>query len=264
MYQAYWGLKQTPFVCLAGSGPTAPSPVHAEALARLAFLVENGGRLGLLLGAAGSGKSSLLAQFVLGQRKQGTASALISGTGSLPGDVLLELARQWGCNPEPSESTGQLWQRVADRLAELQLEAAPALIALDDADAASSDVHLLLLRLLSLPDMRLTIIAAAHPESLHRLDGRLTEQAGLRIDLGQWNEQETRDYVALSLREAGRLQPAFADQAVRRLFELSGGVPRKVNQLAQLALVAGAGQNLIQIDDETILSVFDELSTSFH
>ena len=35
-----------------------------------------------------------------------------------------------------------------------------------------------------------------------------------------------------------------------------------MNQLAQLALVAGAGQNLAQIDEQTVLAVHEELSAA--
>lgn len=265
MYQAYWGLKQSPFVAAQGIGAQASavlsrSPGHSEALARLAFLVESHGRLGLLLGSGGSGKSLVLAEFAREQRKVGACTALIGATGYQPREFLFDLVSQWGCNPAPDEETFQLWQSAARRLAELALEQVPARILIDDCDAASAEVHGLLTRLLSVPEANLTIVAAAHPESLGRLGSRLVDQAALRIDLSIWTEQETRQYLSSSLLEAGRLQPAFADQAVRRLFELSGGVPRKVNQLAELALVAGAGENLEQIDDETINAVFDELS----
>ena len=47
--------------------------------------------------------------------------------------------------------------------------------------------------------------------------------------------------------------------ATRRLFQLSGGAPRKVNQLAQLALLAGASQKLIQVDEATIEAVQEEI-----
>jgi hypothetical protein len=43
---------------------------------------------------------------------------------------------------------------------------------------------------------------------------------------------------------------------------MSGGAPRKVNQLAQLALLAGASQKLIQIDEATIEAVQEELSAA--
>jgi hypothetical protein len=43
------------------------------------------------------------------------------------------------------------------------------------------------------------------------------------------------------------------------LHELGGGIPRRVKQLADLALLAGAGQNLVQIEAETIEASFREL-----
>ena len=78
--------------------------------------------------------------------------------------------------------------------------------------------------------------------------------------MNAWDEDETREYLTTSLAAAGRVQAAFDDSAARRLYQLSGGTPRKVNQLAQLALLAGAGEKLVQIGEETISSVHEELS----
>ena len=43
------------------------------------------------------------------------------------------------------------------------------------------------------------------------------------------------------------------------MHELTGGIPRRVKQLADLALLAGAGRNLVQIEPDTIDSVYHEL-----
>jgi type II secretory pathway predicted ATPase ExeA len=88
----------------------------------------------------------------------------------------------------------------------------------------------------------------------------LIDQAALRIDLSPWTEGETCAYLDTTVAKAGRTQPAFDNEAVRRLFQLSGGAPRRVNQLAQLALVAGAAQRLTQVDAATIEAVEEELS----
>jgi general secretion pathway protein A len=115
-------------------------------------------------------------------------------------------------------------------------------------------------RLLALPVAPLTVVAAARPESARRIGQRLLDHVALRIDLAPWNEDETRHYLHTSLAAAGRQQPAFNEAAERRLFELSRGAPRRVNQLAQLALLAGAGQKLVQVDAATIDAVEEELS----
>src|SRR5438046_1478571 len=163
MYQAYWGLQTAAFTAAAARKSLAASPVHAEALARLDFLCDSGCSFGLLIGAAGSGKSTVLTAFASQAVRRGKLVAL--------------------------------------------------------ANAAASDELALLTSLAT----------------------------GLQVQVGA---------------SAGRIQPAFTTDGARRLFELSGGAPRKVNQLAQLALLAGAAQSLVQIDAETIQAVDEELTAA--
>jgi type II secretory pathway predicted ATPase ExeA len=165
-----------------------------------------------------------------------------------------------GLKANSEGGAGQLFRGIADRLEEAKLENVSAVLLLDDLDRAAAKTLLLVERLLAIADVPLTIVGAAKPETARRIGQRLLGQATLRIDLHPWNEEETREYLTNSLSSAGRLQPAFDEAATRRLFELSGGAPRKVNQLAQLALLAGVGEKLTQIDVETIEAVREELS----
>jgi general secretion pathway protein A len=262
MYQAYWGLSHSPFTPAASRQLVDQHPLTSEALARLDFLVENRSRFGLLVGPAGSGKSLVLAEFTRRQRAAGAAVALISARGLTPSDILLELTADWGTAPSSLADAGSLWRLAVDRLAELRLEQVPAVAAIDDLDGASSEVRLLVDRLLHLADCDLTVVAAANDDSLMRLGMRLLDLTELRIELTLWTAAETGAYLKASLQAAGRERPAFAERAVERLFQLSGGTPRRVGQLAQLALVAGAGQSLTQIDEQTVLAVHDELSAA--
>ena len=258
MYQAYWGLTQSPF-SHPGGALVEQSPQHAEALARLAFLTEHQSRLGFLSGPAGSGKSLVLAQFARTQRAAGAAVAETCAAALPARELLWEIASQWGANPADGDDTGRLWRLATDRLAELRLEQVPALLLVDDVDAAAGETVRLVQRLVHVPDAALTIVAAARELPYSSQKQWLHELAELRIELALWSEEETRNYVQATLARAGRGQPAFATGAVSRLFELSAGVPRRVNQLARLALVAGAGQNLEQVDERTVEAVHEEL-----
>ena len=51
-------------------------------------------------------------------------------------------------------------------------------------------------------------------------------------------------------------------RAITCLHELTDGVPRRVRQLAELALLAGAGQELELIHEDTVNAVNDELSVA--
>ena len=86
--------------------------------------------------------------------------------------------------------------------------------------------------------------------------------ADLRIDIEPWGRDETEKYLRASLAQAGCRTAVFAEPALARLQELSHGIPRRINQLADLALLAGAGQDLPQIGPEVVESAYRELSVA--
>jgi general secretion pathway protein A len=90
---------------------------------------------------------------------------------------------------------------------------------------------------------------------------RLLQLADVRIDLEPWEPVDTIEFINAALEHAGRTSPAFTDEAMHHLHDLCGGIPRRVNQLANLALLAGAGRKLSQIDTDTVESVYHELGT---
>jgi type II secretory pathway predicted ATPase ExeA len=105
----------------------------------------------------------------------------------------------------------------------------------------------------------LTIVLAA--ERADRLPGRLLELADLRIDLEPWEPADTSHYVSKALERAGATSEIFTDDALRHLHDRCQGVPRRVIQLASLALLAGAGQQANQIDAEIVARANHELGT---
>jgi general secretion pathway protein A len=257
MYQGYWGLKHSPFAGTPAREALMASPVHAEALARLDFVSSRRGALGLLLGAAGSGKSALLTQFVERATRSGTLVCALDATGA--DECLLTSTLSLGLQIEPAAEASSTWQCVLGRLDELCYEGLSAVLILDNLDRATSSGLAVVERLLSLSQAPLTVIGAARPETVQQVGQRLLDQVALRIDLTPWSEEETCGYLESALAAAGRSERAFKPAAVRRLVELSGGAPRRVNQLAELALLAGAGQQLREIDTETIDAVEQEL-----
>jgi general secretion pathway protein A len=260
MYDAYWGLQRPVFTPAAVRQSLASSPVHAEALARLEFLCESRSPFGLLLGPPGSGKSIVLAEFAGRVARAGALVAFASAAAADELSLLVPLAT--GLQIPPNGDARLLWQQIADRFEEIKLEGLSAVVLIDDLDRAPAGVLLLVERLLAAGGSALTVVATARAETAKKIGSRLSDLAALRIDLATWNETETGEYLASTLSSAGRQQPAFNEAATRRLFELSGGAPRKVNQLAQLALLAGASQKLIQIDEATIEAVQEELSVA--
>jgi general secretion pathway protein A len=263
MYQSHWGLGAAPFRNRLDPGFFFESPTHEEGLARLHFLVEQHRRLGLLMGGAGSGKSLLLEVFAGEMRQMGFPVASFSLLGVQRAELFREMAVQFGLNPGRALGLPDLWRMVLDRIREYRYQELTTVVLLDDADQASQPAVVQLTRLAQhdlSPGSRLTLVLAGRQERMGRLGETLLELAELRIDLEDWQAEETEKYVANCLARAGREQPLFDKTAIRRLHELTQGVPRRISQLADMVLAAGAGQNLDQIDASTIDSVYHELS----
>lgn len=262
MYQAHWGLDDTPFKTRLDPRFFYQSPTHEEALARLHFLVEQERRLGLLMGGEGSGKSFLLEIFAAEMRKAGHAVACFNLLGVQPTEFLWLLASEFRLNAERELPIPLLWRMVTDRLAEYRYQQLKAVVLLDDADRASPEVLTQVARLAQAdlsPDSQMTIVLTGRPRHIGRLSESLLERAELRIDLDPWQPDDTEDFLVSLLAQAGRKEPVFAPPAVTRLHELAQGIPRRISQLADLALLAGAGRNLDQIDVDTVESVYHEL-----
>lgn len=262
MYHAHWGLSESPFQSRLDPTGFYQSPTHEEALARLHFLVEQRRRLGLLMGSAGSGKSFVLEVFAGHLRRAGRPTAKLSLAGLEATEFLALTATGLGLNPDRDLSVASLWRLLSDRITELRYQRMATILLLDDADLASRAVLAQLLRLAKLepgPDSRLTLVLAGQHADMGRLGESLLDLADLRIDLEPWDASETARYVRASLARAGCASPVFNDGAVTRLFELSQGIPRRVSQLADLALAAGAGRQLEAIDAGTVESACREL-----
>ena len=262
-HELHWGLQESPFRNSLDPRFFYESPSHEEALARLNFLVENSRRQALLLGASGSGKSLLLELFANGLRRGGTAIAKIDLLGVDTHELLWSLVSQLGMNPPLDAARFALWRDFSDRLAELRYQQLPLVILLDNADQASTGVLTCVQRLVQIdpsPDAQQTVVLTANNTNYARIGQPLLEMSDLRIEIEPWESAETQSYLSASIAKAGRLDPLFDELAVNRLHELAGGLPRRVCQLAELALVAGAGQQLNRIDEQTVQSVYDELS----
>jgi general secretion pathway protein A len=265
MYQSHWGLRESPFQGDSAVHFLHQSPTHEEALARLQFLVENHRRLGLLMGASGSGKTMVLEAFAEQLRRRGQPVAIINLSGVEPAEMLLLLAVGLKLNPEPSTSSVVLWRAITDRLTEFYYQKSHSVVLLDDADCADDRVLAQVARLSRYEpssESHLTLILAGKCEKIGRLGDRLLDLAELRIDLEPWNQVDTANFLNTSLAHSGGESRVFSESAIDRLHDLTHGIPRRAAQLADLSLLAGASANLPQIDAGVVESVYHELGTA--
>lgn len=262
MHDSHSGLQEAPFRGSRDGKFFYRSPTHEEALARLHFLVENHRRLGLLLGAGGSGKTMLLEVFAREMRRAGCEAAVVNLLGMDRQDFLWSLSVQLGLNPSEDDSEFSLWRGLSDRLEENRYQQIDTAILCDDCDEAATEVLQTVLRLVqskSNADPRLTLVLAATTDRADRLGRRVLDSSDLRIELESWQECDTTEFLQGCIQNAGELATVFEPVAASRLHQLCRGVPRHVHQLAELALLASASQQLDTIDEQTVESVYQEL-----
>lgn len=262
MYHAHWGLSHSPFAggeapqFFAGEGQT-------EALARLRFVAEQR-RHALLTAGRGVGKTTLLRQFAESRRYEGRQTALMSLAGLSPREFLWQAAAQFSLGPKSSDDAIQLFRRLTDHGAAIGWGAGGATaLLLDDADQAGADVRQQLLRLVSLAGGAtpwLTIVLAATPSGARRMGDELLDALDLRIELEPWTEPEMVGYIQHALLEAGAEQPIFDEEALGAMHALSDGVPRKINRLADHALLGAAAEGQDSIDAAMIEAAHDALN----
>jgi general secretion pathway protein A len=262
MYLAYWGLEHSPFQANFNPRFFEQAPTQEEALARLHFLVDENRSLALLLGETGVGKTFLLKTFATQLGRVGKQVALVNLTALSVEDLLCQIAGGLDLELFEPLSTTALWRAVGDHLAANRYQQLTTILLFDDADAAKAEVIAAIERLTQLDtssSARLSIVLAARPRRVARLGLRLLELSDLRVDLDAWSRDDTAAFIKRALATAGRSTPVFSEASLARLHELSEGIPRRVKQLADLALVAGAGGNVVQIEPATIDSVCQEL-----
>jgi len=265
MYLQHWRLTSRPFNPHGTIHGYFASATHTEALARLQYAADSRDRLAIVGGMTGQGKTLLLE--VLAQRllRKGWPVARLNLTSLEPAELLSRIVSQWGSCPRPHESLADLWQRLELRWEEFSYLDVTPVILWDDLHQASPETISAIVRLLRHQPRRSTSLVAVGSccrQRLDRLDWRLRELALLRIELEPWDAHEIDRFIQSSLELCGARHRYFDPAAIERLFVWTHGIPRRVSQLAELSLMAGAAENICLIEADTVDAAHEQLGTT--
>jgi len=264
MYAQYWGLVDTPFANHVDGRWFYDSPLHEEALARLLFLIEQHRRCGVLFGAAGTGKSMLLHVLARQVRRSQRQLAVIDLLGRTGHELLWELAGCFGLPARAADSSAVLWRTLQDHLRGNQSAAMQTVILLDHAERADSDCWRCLDRLIHFQnraDQWTTIVLAIRSENLGQYASRLREFCDLRVEVPPLDMEQCRLYVEHLLAKAGATGPIFEPAALERIHELSEGLPREINRLCDLALLAAMADGDRQVTERLVTYAAEDIQT---
>jgi type II secretory pathway predicted ATPase ExeA len=265
MYNEYWGFKRSPF-----SGTTDPDrfyegPGQEEALARLMYVVDECRQGALVIGPAGIGKTMILEVFARRTRRPNREVVMCRCPALGGREMFFDLAQEFGLAPEPSATEADLWRSLRNHVTANRLQNSQTLIIVDQAQLLSENpgqlraLHMLY-HLDSHPTSRLTVVLAARQELMRHARAEVIEWIDLGVALEPLTAAQTADYIKQLTNWAGRTEAVFSDDAIARIYELSGGVPRQVNRICDLGLLAAATEESAQVTEQVVDSVYKELN----
>jgi len=253
VYEEYWGLREKPFRKTPDPRYLFLNDTYEEALERLLFAVEEM-ELALLTGEVGAGKTLLTRALVdrVGERFE---VGMILNPRLSPRQFLRTAAAELGVR-EPRFHASDLLDQIHEQLLALDEAGRAALLIVDEAHLIPGKPTFEEIRLLTnfqLDDRNLVaIVLVGQPELRERLRHRtyraLTQRIGVSFDLRPLAVEDVREYLAHRVGVAGGARALFTEEAVARLHEASGGIPRVLNQLATQALIEGMARGAARVD----------------
>lgn len=267
MYEQFFGLRERPFDLVPNPRFLYLSQRGREAVANLRYGLAYARGLTLLLGDAGTGKTTLVTQVVSEIDPARVQCVLLSNPTLTRNEFYESLADGFGL---PGEAAISKVKFLAVFRAHLEARHAAGLlsaIVLDEAQSLSDELleEVRLLSNIDTPETKLlNVVLAGQPELADRLNDprlrHLKQRISLRCELMPLDYGETAAYIAGRLRIAGGDPGSiFSREAILAVHETSRGIPRTINVVCDNALISGFATQTKPI----VRAVVDEIRRDF-
>jgi general secretion pathway protein A len=257
MYTAFYGFREKPFALSPDPKYLFLSESHREVLGHLIYGIEQGEGFIAISGEVGTGKTTLC-RTLLERLGSDCEVAFLFNPHLSPLDLVRAINAELGL-PTSGTTLPELTAVLNEFLLRKNTEGRRVLIIVDEAQTLSTET-LEQIRLLSNLETStsklIQIVLLGQPELDQKL--RTVELRQLRQRISVWWHLG-REYVRHRLRIAGCGRPIFTASALDTIHRIAGGVPRLVNVLCDRALLAGYGENLMEIDRRIVSEVAKEL-----
>lgn len=264
MYKDFYGFREKPFSKTPDPRFLFLSNGHREALARLQYVLEER-EVALLTGEIGCGKTTI-SRALMDSMGNEYRFCFVYNPRLTANEFLRVIARALMIS-DPPAGKDELLKEITDVLFRCHEENICPVLVIDEAQLIPDreifdeirlltnfqldDKNLLSIVMMGQPELR-TIVSAPVYEPFR-------QRIGISYHLNPLNLDETQDYLDFRITVAGGCPGIFAPDAVQKVFELSGGVPRMINMIATNALLEGFGRDSALIDAAVVESIAPEL-----
>jgi general secretion pathway protein A len=269
MYERFYGLQERPFDLSPNPRFLCFTPQHREALAHLEYGLAGRPGVTVLVGEAGTGKTTLVRKALQASNDLSTIVHLTNPT-LTRAEFFEYLAHSFGFSAEAGRSKIQFLRELGDAL---NNEMGPRLALVVD-EAQSVPYELLEeIRLLtnaeSTTGRSIAVVLAGQPELGRRLDEarlrQLKQRVVLRCELTPLSLKDTATYIQARVRTAGgEATQLFTRDAVVAIHQHSNGIPRVISVICDNALVNGFAADQKPVGASTVHEVCKSLSLPFN
>jgi general secretion pathway protein A len=263
MYQLFFGLRELPFELTANPKYLYMTPRHQEALSNLQYGLSSAKAVTLLIGEAGTGKTTLLNTALQSEPCRHVRCVYLNNPALTRSEFVEILARSFNLSSEAARSKATLLGELETVLRERHSRGEGSALVVDEAQSLPTDLLeeiRLLANIETMTEKLLPLVLVGQPELAARLEEtnlrQLKQRVALRCEITPFNLSETAEYIASRIRTAGGVVARlFTRQAVMVIHEHSRGIPRTISVMCDNALVNGFALGRQPVDREILLEV---------
>jgi general secretion pathway protein A len=261
-YLGYWHLEGKPFENVPNPESFYLSESHAWALNLLTHAVEEQKPAALLTGEYGSGKTTVI-RVLLGRLDLERYATVLINYPLVETEALFRnILQQLDHSPPEETDKSDLYGLLGDCFLRNARNGLHSLVVIDEAQSLPLDSLYEELRLLlnyQLNDRNLvTLLLAGHDDLWSRVSKmpQLAQRLAVKSRLREFELEQTTSYIAHRLRLCGCDRQVFSDAALEAIHRDSAGIPRRINNLCDLALLMGSQQEVQVIGPELMESIW--------
>ena len=257
MYEPYWKLDEPPFENTPDPRFLYLSKQHEEGLTRLLYIVKSRKGAGMLTGVFGCGKTLLARVLFSEMEKGGHRFVHITNPRLDDLELLRRIAYGLGIS-SPSPRKADVLISIEDSLKNILRDGKDTILVIDEAHTIQEmglfEEIRLLLNFQEDNRFLLTLFLLGQPELREKVDTNkpLAQRIAMRFHLEQFNLADTQRYILHRLTVAHATQSLFTPEATEMIHEMSGGIPRRINQICDMSLFSGWVKKAEKVDPETV------------
>jgi type II secretory pathway predicted ATPase ExeA len=258
MYEDFYHLTEKPFTLSPDPSFLYLGKSHRRAMNILEYGVESDAGITVISGEVGTGKTTLVRN-LLAELGDDVTVGLITNTQRNFGDLLKWVLLSYHIETDESDHV-RLYQMLVEFVTQEYRQGRRVLLIIDEAQNLTQDALEDIRMLTNInvdKDLVLQLILVGQPELIEMLRKKELRQFAQRVSadylLQPLTFRETERYIRHRIEVAGGDEDLFAQTAYATVYYHSGGIPRVINTICDMALVYGFADEAPRIRKEIIL-----------